>query len=96
MESLRQAADEHLDHEGILRKFTRPVLVMHTRDDSVVSSDNARRLHEWAGGLKRLRIFDEGDHHNILPVNSAAYLDELELHIGVIESSVGPLRAARG
>ncbi|MGD8396837.1 MAG: alpha/beta hydrolase [Candidatus Eiseniibacteriota bacterium] len=75
---LAEVAKCLLDHERILRGFERPVLVLHTRHDGLVDVDNARRLHDWAAGPSRLRIFESGDHSTILRANHEAYFEELE------------------
>jgi pimeloyl-ACP methyl ester carboxylesterase len=77
-EELAATVSGVLDHERILRDFHRPVLVLHTRNDGLVDVDNARRLHAWAAGPGRLRIFEEGDHSSILRSNDEAYFAAIE------------------
>ncbi len=78
IDELRQVCTERLDHRRILTGFHRPLLVLHTRHDGLVDCDNARRLHEWAAGPKRLRIFEQGDHNSIMLFNQAEYFAEVE------------------
>jgi hypothetical protein len=54
------------------------LLVLHTRYDGLVDVDNAERLHAWAPGPKRLRIFEDGDHSSIMLANAEPYF--LEVH----------------
>jgi len=63
-----------------------PVLLLHTRHDSLVPSWNSQRLAGWAGSkLQRLVLFEQGDHNDIQWTNSAAYLAALTEFIGVLQ-----------
>ncbi len=75
--------DEDFDHQGKMRSLRTPVLVMHTRHDSLVPSWNSQKLAEWAGtNLHRLVLFEQGDHNDIQWVNGAEYLRVLTEFMG--------------
>ena len=76
-QELADAVAERLDHRSKLASFTGPSLVMHTRHDGLVDLSHAERLHEWAGGPRRLRVFEQGDHNSIMWVNATAWFGEL-------------------
>lgn len=66
--------DEDFDHERKMRSLRCPVLILHTRHDSLVPSWNSQKLAEWAGDrLRRLVLFEEGDHNDIQWTNAGAY-----------------------
>lgn len=67
-----------LDHRAKLSAYPGPVLVMHTRHDGLVGVSHGERLHEWAPGEKRLKIFPRGNHNDILFVNAREYFALLE------------------
>lgn len=66
-----------LDHRRLLESFKRPALFMHTRHDGLIDVEHAERMHRWAGGPKRLLIFERGDHNTIFSANLAAYMEAL-------------------
>jgi len=86
IDELRRVTAARLNHQQILHQARFPVLVMHTRHDSIVDCDNAVRLHDWAAGPRRLRIFEQGDHHDIMAVNASEYRAELERFIAGLGS----------
>jgi pimeloyl-ACP methyl ester carboxylesterase len=87
MPALEQAIREELDHQAIMRAYHGPLLVMHTRFDGLIDVEHAQRLHEWAGGPKRLRVFEDGDHSSILFANAGDYLDELRRFLASIATA---------
>ncbi len=54
-----------------------PVLIMHTRDDGLVSVQHAARLYDWTTGRKELKIFVDGNHKDIMFVNARDYFSTL-------------------
>jgi pimeloyl-ACP methyl ester carboxylesterase len=76
-EQLRDAFLARLDHQRVMQQYTQPLLVMHARNDSLVPCDNGVRLHQWAGGEKRLVLFDHGDHNTIMVANASEYFIEI-------------------
>jgi len=68
------------DHRAKLSRLEQgcPVLVLHTRMDSLIPSWHGERLAEWAGDrLLRLVLFEEGDHNSIQLLNGEDYLRHL-------------------
>ncbi|WP_305042727.1 alpha/beta hydrolase [Geoalkalibacter sp.] len=74
---LEAAVVSRLDQRRKLEGYPGPTLVMHARGDSLVDVSHGERLHAWAAGPKRLRIFERGDHNNILFVNQREYFAEI-------------------
>jgi len=74
-EEVMQEGKKYFDHKEKLEAFCGSTLILHTKNDSLVSSSNAALLYKWANEPKELEIFAKGDHNNILPVNQAVYLD---------------------
>jgi pimeloyl-ACP methyl ester carboxylesterase len=68
------------DHRAKLDRLDRacPVLVLHTRMDSLIPSWHAERLAAWAGDrLLRLELFEVGDHNTIQWLNADLYRERL-------------------
>lgn len=57
----------------LLAQFKKPVLVLHTRHDGLVDASHAERLAAWCGGRAKLTIFPQGNHNDIMYVNSQRY-----------------------
>ena len=76
-EEFTVAVAEGLDQRGKLAAFLGPVLVMHTRGDGLVDVSHGERLHAWALGPKRLRVFEQGDHNSIMFTNARDYFEEV-------------------
>ena len=75
VESLQAAVNRHLNQKQKIQTFKGRVLIMHTRNDDLVSVSHAERLYEWAHEPKELLVFDRGDHNSILAANERAYFD---------------------
>jgi pimeloyl-ACP methyl ester carboxylesterase len=73
----RAVVAHELNHQETLAAYGGPLLVLHTRNDGLIDVSHAERLHDWGGGPKHLRIFERGDHNNILAVNGDDYFAEL-------------------
>ena len=68
-----------LDHQTKLRDYQGRLLVLHTRDDDLVTPDHAQLHFDWAGTeSKDLVWFDRGGHNGLLAYNFPAYLDALQ------------------
>ena len=65
--------EKYFNHKEKIKKFQGQTLIMHTKYDSVVSSDNATSLYAWANEPKELKLFEDGDHNDIGYVNSDEY-----------------------
>lgn len=83
-EELLATVDRCLNQRGKIAAFSGQVLVMHTRDDDLVSVDHAERLFVWANPPKRLLIFELGDHNTILTANHDAYFSAVGALIGQV------------
>lgn len=75
---LQSEVSARLDHRRLLESFKRPSLFMHTRHDGLIDVGHAERMHGWAGGSKKLVVFERGNHNTIFGSNHAAYLSELQ------------------
>lgn len=76
---LQAEARQLFEHRLKLRAYTRPMLVMHTREDHLVHCSHAERNHTWGGGrYKKLVILDRGDHNSAFSANREVYLRELD------------------
>ena len=73
MDELRASVDRCFNQQEKIAGFKGRVLVMHTRNDDLVSVSHAERLYGWANEPKELLVFERGDHNTILPVNQEAY-----------------------
>lgn len=87
LDQLQQATSELLHQQDKIAAFTGHVLIMHTRNDDLVSVSHAERLHAWANQPKELVVFERGDHNTILAVNRDAYFQALDRHIRNIRRS---------
>jgi pimeloyl-ACP methyl ester carboxylesterase len=72
-EELRASVERCFDQHKKIAAFRGRVLIMHTRNDDLVSVSHAARLHAWANQPKQLLIFERGDHNTILDVNREEY-----------------------
>ena len=67
-----------MNHQQKLAGYTGPLMVMHARDDDLVTPDHAERNHGWAGSDdKDLVWFDRGGHNGLMAFNFPAYLSHL-------------------
>jgi len=82
---LQSEVRARLDHRGLLEDYKRPSLFMHTRHDGLIDVGHAEQMHRWAGGPKRLVVFERGDHNSIFSVNHTAYLNELREFAGSLD-----------
>lgn len=64
---------EYLDHQQKLATFRGPLLVMHAQHDGLVDVSHGQRLYDWAVGPKRLKVFPQGDHNDLMFVNAREY-----------------------
>jgi hypothetical protein len=81
MEGLREAVDLYLNQHQKIAAFKGRVLILHTRNDDLVSVSHAERLYSWANEPKELLVFDRGDHNTILSANEEAYFEAVEKFI---------------
>ncbi len=70
---LAAVADACLNHQQKMAKYTGPLLVMHSKYDGLVDVSHGQRLFDWAAGRKKLKIFPQGNHNDIMFVNAREY-----------------------
>lgn len=83
-QTMQDAVDTSLNHQQKLRQFKGPVLVLHTRHDGLVDVSHGQRLYDWAAGPKQLKIFEQGNHNDILFVNAREYLNLVAAFISAL------------
>ena len=78
-QELADTVAERLDHRAKLRDYQGGLLVLHARDDDLVTPDHAQLHFDWAGtASKALVWFDRGGHNGLLAGNFPAYVDALQ------------------
>ncbi|HKJ05202.1 MAG TPA: alpha/beta fold hydrolase [Geopsychrobacteraceae bacterium] len=70
---LRQKIASRMDHQRKMAGYKGPLLVMHTLHDGLVDVSHGQRLHDWAGGRSRFKVFQQGNHNDIMFVNAREY-----------------------
>lgn len=73
MRELKNEVDRCFNQQAKITSFPGRVLIMHTRNDDLVSVSHAERLYNWANEPKELVLFERGDHNTILSVNANEY-----------------------
>jgi pimeloyl-ACP methyl ester carboxylesterase len=86
MEELKNEVDRSLNQQVKIASFTGRVLIMHTRNDDLVSASHAERLYDWANDPKELVLFERGDHNTILSANQEAYFAAVENFLRQVSS----------
>ncbi len=77
MNTIDHELDLHLNHEKKLKQYRGPLLIMHTANDGLLHLYHAENNYQWAQGPKTLKIFEDGNHNNIIAVNSTAYFQAI-------------------
>ncbi len=72
-QQFKQAVDDQLDHQKKLAAYKGATLILHARHDSLVNVVHGQRLYNWAPEPKHIRVFEQGDHNDIMMVNVAEY-----------------------
>ena len=85
MDTLRASVVRCFNQHDKIAAFKGRVLVMHTRNDDLVSVSHAERLYAWANEPKELLVFERGDHNSILPANQEAYFAAVETFIHLLQ-----------
>lgn len=78
IDELMSSVDRYFNQRDKISDFGGRVLIMHTRNDDLVSVSHAERLYDWANEPKELLIFERGDHNTILPVNLESYFSAVK------------------
>jgi uncharacterized protein len=73
IDELKNEVDRCFNQQAKISSFTGRALIMHTRNDDLVSVSHAERLYDWANEPKELVVFERGDHNTILPANEEEY-----------------------
>lgn len=73
LDSLKEAVARHLNQKQKISSFRGRVLILHARNDDLVSVSHAENLYEWSNEPKELLIFERGDHNSIMAANENAY-----------------------
>lgn len=84
MEELESEVNQHLQQHNKMAAYEGSVLILHTRNDDLVSVSHAERLFAWANQPKQLMIFERGDHNTILAANQEPYFAAVKSFIGNI------------
>jgi pimeloyl-ACP methyl ester carboxylesterase len=87
LDELRAATEHYFNQHAKIVSFRGKVLVMHTRNDDLVTVSHAERLYDWANQPKELIVFEQGDHNTIFPVNLEAYFAAVKTFIQSINRS---------
>jgi pimeloyl-ACP methyl ester carboxylesterase len=77
LEALVAETERLFNQREKLAAFQGRTLVMHTRNDELVSATHGERLHAWAGEPKELVLFEWGDHNSIMEMNREEYFYHL-------------------
>lgn len=72
-DELAVAVDSCLNHQLKMASYPGPLLVMHTEHDGLVDVSHGQRLFDWSGGRKKMQIFAQGNHNDIMFVNARQY-----------------------
>lgn len=67
------AVTQALNIKQTMAAFTKPALILHSRHDGLVDCSHAERLADWCSGPVQLEIFPQGNHNDIMFVNSPKY-----------------------
>jgi pimeloyl-ACP methyl ester carboxylesterase len=73
MDKLKNEVYRCFNQQAKITSFTGRVLIMHTRNDDMVSVSHAERLYNWANEPKEMVLFERGDHNTILSANEVEY-----------------------
>lgn len=73
METMQEEVEKSFDHKGKLAGYKGSTLILHARRDSLVHYSNGEKLYGWAPEPKEIKIFDQGDHNDIMMVNVKEY-----------------------
>lgn len=89
LETLSSEVRHHFNQEEKIGRFRGPVLVMHTQNDGLVDVSHGERLYQWAMGPKRLEVFPQGTHNDIMYVNARKYFGLLSEFFAGLNTSAG-------
>ena len=85
-EQLYAQVRQDFDHQAKLGGLSFPVMILHTRGDSLVPCWNGEQLARWAGArLQELALFERGDHNDIQAINARAYQALLKKFVALVQ-----------
>jgi alpha-beta hydrolase superfamily lysophospholipase len=73
LDQLQEAANKDFNHQEKLLNYKGSILILHAEHDSLVHHAHGKKLYEWAPEPKQLRVFEKGDHNDIMAVNAEEY-----------------------
>jgi alpha-beta hydrolase superfamily lysophospholipase len=73
LEALQKEAEKRFNHQEKLAGYKGSTLILHARHDSLIHYSNGQQLYEWASEPKQIKIFEQGDHNDIMVVNIKEY-----------------------
>lgn len=77
-EVLRKEVLKYFNIEQQLKSYKGSTLIMHTKEDRIISVDHAERNFNWANEPKKLKLFEEGTHSDIQFSNKREYFDQIK------------------
>ena len=87
-EELHEEAKRLFNHEEKLGHYKGPLLILHARQDHLVTLDHAEDNYPWsASPQKELVIFEKGDHNSILFMNQLQYLQKVAEFIALTKQN---------
>lgn len=72
-EAMRKEVEKYINQKDKLAGFKGSTLILHARGDSLIHYSHGERLYEWAPEPREIKIFDRGDHNDILMENVKEY-----------------------
>jgi pimeloyl-ACP methyl ester carboxylesterase len=88
MDELKDEVDRCFNQKAKISSYAGRVLIMHTRNDDMVSVTHAERLYVWANEPKELVLFERGDHNTILPANEEEYFTKVGKLVSQVSSEL--------
>jgi fermentation-respiration switch protein FrsA (DUF1100 family) len=73
LEQMEKAVNEDFNHQEKLAGYKGSTLVLHAEHDSLVHYAHGQKLYDWAPEPKTIKIFEKGDHNDIMVVNAEEY-----------------------
>ena len=73
LDKLQEATDRDFNHQEKLAGYKGSTLVLHARHDSLVHVAHGKKLYDWAPEPKQIKIFESGDHNDIMAANAEEY-----------------------
>jgi pimeloyl-ACP methyl ester carboxylesterase len=78
LDALKTEAEKRFNHREKLAGYKGSTLILHARHDSLIHYSHGQQLYEWASEPKQIKIFDRGDHNDIMVVNVQEYFQRID------------------